>query len=83
MREKLQSQAMLGAGMFVIGLLVSIGTLTLALAVGGLVFIAYGAVFCGATMWMQAFPRLKRYSDRPLPKYVPPRDKSKHDPGSF
>ena len=69
-REKLQSHAMLGAGLFVIGLVVSIGTLVLALAAGGLIVIAYGAVFCGAGMWLKAYPQLKRYPDRPIPKYV-------------
>lgn len=82
-REKHQSRAMLGAGMFVIGLLVSIGTLALALAAGGLIIIAYGAVFCGAGMWLKAYPELKRYPDRPIPKYVPPKDSRNHDPGNF
>lgn len=82
-RERLQSKSMLGAGIFVIGLLVSIGTLTLALAAGGLIVIAYGAVFAGAGMWLKAYPQLKQYPDRPIPKYVPTKDSSVHDPGSY
>lgn len=82
-REKLQSHAMLGAGMFVIGLLVSIGTLALALAAGGLIVIAYGAVFCGAGMWLKSYPQLKRYPDRPIPKYVPPKNGRNCDPADF
>ena len=82
-REKHQSHAMLGAGLFVIGLVVSIGTLALALAAGGFIVIAYGAVFCGAGMWLKAYPQLKRYPDRPLPRYVPPKDSRNHNPGEF
>lgn len=82
-RERLQSRAMLGAGLFVIGLLVSIGTLALAIAAGGLVVIAYGAVITGAGMWMTAYPQLGRYPDRPLPRYVAPRDSRNSSPADF
>lgn len=82
-REKLHSRAMLGGGIFIIGLIVSIGTLALAFAAGGLIIITWGAVFCGAGMWMNSFPKLKRYPDRPVPKYVPPKDSRSHDPANF
>lgn len=82
-RERLQSHAALGAGLFIVGLVISIGSLAIALSAGGLIVIAYGAVFAGAGMWMKAYPQLKQYPDRPIPKYVPPRDKRVHDPGNF
>lgn len=82
-RERLQSQAMLGAGLFVIGLLISIGTLVLAFKAGGLIVIAYGAVICGAGMWLKAYPQLSRYPDRPLPRYVTPRDSRNSSPADF
>ena len=82
-REKLQSQAALGAGLFIIGFVVSIGTLAIALSAGGLIVIAYGAVFVGAGMWLKAYPQLKQYPDRPMPKYVPPRDTRVHDPMKY
>ena len=82
-REKLQSQAALGAGIFIVGLVISIATLAIALSAGGLIVIAYGAVFVGAGMWLKAYPQLKRYPDRPLPKYVAPRDRRVHDPTAY
>jgi|GEM_PF-4589253 len=82
-REKLQSHAAIGAGIFIVGLLVSIGTLAIALSAGGLIVIAYGAVIAGAGMWLKSYPQLKNYPDRPLPKYVPPRDKRVYDPKNY
>jgi hypothetical protein len=82
-RESLQSRFALGVGLLVIGLLVSLGTLFVALSVGGWVFIAYGAVITGFGMCAQTLPLLRRYPDRPLPRYVPPKDARVHDPGSF
>ncbi len=82
-RERLQSHAALGAGLFTIGLVISIGSLAIALSAGGLIVIAYGAVIAGAGMWMNAYPQLKQYPDRPMPKHVPPRDKRVHDSTNF
>jgi hypothetical protein len=59
------------------------GTLAIALSAGGLIVIAYGAVFAGAGMWLKAYPQLKRYPDRPMPKYIPPRDARVHDPMNY
>ncbi|OYV05300.1 MAG: hypothetical protein CFE26_12310 [Verrucomicrobiales bacterium VVV1] len=81
--DRLKSQASFGAGLFLVGLIVSVGTLAIALSAGGFVVIAYGAVFVGAGMWIKAYPQLKRYPDRPMPKYVPPRDSRVHDPMSY
>lgn len=81
--DKLKTQASVGAGLFLVGLITSIGTLAIAFSAGGLVVIAYGAVFVGAGMWMKAHPQLKRYPDRPMPKYVAPRDSRVHDPTNY
>ena len=81
--DKLKSQAALGSGLFLVGLIVSIGTLAIALSSGGLIVIAYGAVFVGAGMWLKAYPQLKQYPDRPMPKYIPPRDSRVHDPMNY
>lgn len=81
--DKLRSHAALGAGLFIVGLVVSIGTLSIALSSGGLIVIAYGAVFVGAGIWLKAYPQLKQYPDRPIPKYVPPRDARDHDPVNY
>jgi len=69
--------------MFLLGLVGSIGTLALAIQGGGLVIIAYGAVIVGAGMWMESFSKLKKYVDRPIPKYRPPRNSAVHDPGEY
>lgn len=82
MHEKLKSRATLGVGLFFVGLVVSIGTLAIALS-AGVVVIAYGAVFVGAGMWLKAYPKLKQYPSRPMPKYVPPRDPGVHDPMQY
>lgn len=81
--DKLKSQASLGAGLFLVGLVISIGTVAIAFSSGGLVVIAYGAVFVGAGMWMKAYPQLKQYPDRPMPRYVAPRDSRVHDPTNY
>ena len=83
MHDNLKSHAALGAGLFLVGLVVSIGTLAIALSSGGLIVIAYGAVFVGAGMWLKAYPQLKQYPDRPMPKYIPPRDTRVHDPMNY
>ena len=83
LREKLQTRAALGGAMFVIGLLVSLGTLVSALYTGGWIVIAYGAVFTGAGMWLQSFPLLKKYPDRRMPVYVPPKDPKDHNPNNY
>ncbi len=81
--DKLKSRATLGLGLFLVGFFVSIGTLAIALSGGGLIVVAYGAVIVGAGMWLKAYPQLKKYPDRPMPKYVPPRDSHVHDPKSY
>ena len=82
-REKLQMQASFGAGLFLVGLIVTFVTFAIAMTVGGLAIIAYGAVFVGAGLWLKTHPQLKKYPDRPLPKYVPPRDPKAHDPVNY
>jgi hypothetical protein len=82
-REKLQSRGGLGAALFFVGLVVSVGTLWVAVSAGGLVIIAYGAVIWGAATWLGSYSKLKQHPDRPIPKYVPPRKKGVHDPGNY
>ena len=82
-RERLQMQVGLGAGIFIVALLISIATLASALAFGGLIVITYGAVFVGAGMFMRAYPHLKRYPDRRLPVYTPPKNARGEDPQDF
>lgn len=78
-REKLQMHAGLGAGIFLVGLIITIFTVATALAFGGLVIIAYGAIFVGAGMFIRAYPQMKRYPDRRLPVFLPPKDATRPD----
>ncbi len=82
-REKLQSTATIGAFLFIVGSLVSLISLASALHSGGWIIIAYGAVVSGAGMWMKSYPELKRYPDRKLPIYVPPRDLKNSNPDDY
>jgi len=73
-RDNLQMHAGMGAGLFVVGLLVSLLSFVFAMIGGGLVIFAYGAIFVGAGMFMRAYPKLKQYPDRKLPLFLPPKD---------
>ncbi len=79
-REKLYSRAMLGAGIFVVSFIIAVGVLVLS---GKLVLIAFGTAIAGAGMGLTAYPQLGRYPDRPLPRYVAPRDSRKSSPADF
>lgn len=78
-RERLQMQVGLGAGIFIVALLISIVTLIS----GGVILIAYGAMFVGGGIFMRAYPHLKRYPERKLPVYIPPKNARGEDPQDF
>ena len=83
LRDASQMRFYLGIGLFVIGALVTVVTLATALESGGLVIVAYGAILSGASMAAVSFGGLKRYPDRPIPKYLAPRNPNEHDPGNY
>ncbi|WP_200267261.1 hypothetical protein [Luteolibacter pohnpeiensis] len=82
-REKLELKANLGLGLLIIGLLFSLFTLVVAFNFGGTAIIAYGAVICGAGLWLNVRPKLKFFPNRRLPKYQPPRDPKVYSPDSY
>jgi len=82
-REKLQMRASIGAGLFILGTLVTVVTLLSALAHGGLIVIAFGAIFSGASLWGHNYSRLKKYPDRRLPIYLPPKDSTGSRPQDY
>lgn len=82
-REKHEGRATLGACMFLVGTLVSLITLASALHSGGWIVIAYGAVITGAGMWIRNAPEVKKYPDRRLPVYIPPRDPKNSNPADY
>ena len=83
LREKHGSAAMFGACLFIVGALVSLATLGIALHSGGWILITYGAVITGAGLWLKNPPEVKKYPDRRLPLYVPPRDPKNSDPSQY
>jgi len=84
LREKYSTRVFLGGGALLIGLIVTIGSLFLALSFGGLGIISYGAVLWGgATLW-NGLSNVGSYPDREIPVYKEPEVKAEgHVPGEY
>ncbi|MGJ8723829.1 MAG: hypothetical protein ACSHYB_04665 [Roseibacillus sp.] len=82
LRKKYVLRAMLGGVFFLIGLLVTIGTLVISFAQGGIAIIAYGAIIWGGITFWSAYPNISRYPDREIPVYHPPKAKG-HNPQDY
>ena len=78
-REKLSLHVTLGAGLFFVCLVLGTGLL-----ISGRIFIpCIVGIFVGAGLWMKAAPALKRYPDRRLPAYIPPKSLRGHHPDQY
>ncbi len=79
MRDRLQLQVACGAGLFSLCLLADIGFLF----AGRIAIPPLVGLVAGLGMWLKAAPELKRYPDRRLPVYTPPKDQRGHNPGQY
>jgi len=84
LREKYSKRAFFGGLALFIGVIVTIGSLVLALSSGGLVIVAYGAVLSGAATFWSGIANVGKYPDREIPVYREPEVKVKgHNPDTY
>ena len=84
LREKYSTRVFLGGGALLIGLIVTIGSLILALSFGGLGIVAYGAVLWGGTTLWNGLSKVGSYPDREIPVYIAPEVKAEgHSPDAY
>lgn len=78
-RDRCQLRLSCGAGLFFVCLLLVVGFLF----GGRIAILPTVGIFVGLGMWLKEIPELKRYPDRRLPVYTPPKDARGHNPGQY